>query len=215
MSRVRQGWLGGTFDPIHCGHLDVARAAHLALSLDTVHLVPARVPPHRLAPHAPAEHRLAMVTLAAKSDDWLRVSDIEMRAEAPSYTADTLDRLAASGTALDTLHVITGADAFAGILSWKDAEILLSRCHFVVVSRPGHPAPALRQALPSLAARMRHPDDYDDRLQPSIFLVDAPTAPVSSTRIRALASAGSSLASLVPPTVAEYIDKTALYRGVA
>ena len=215
MSRVRQGWLGGTFDPIHCGHLDVARAAHDALALDPVHLVPARVPPHRLAPHATAEHRLAMVGLAAQSADWLRVSDIEMTSDAPSYTADTLDRLAASGTPLDTLHVITGADAFAGILSWKDAEHVLSRCHFVVVSRPGHPAPRLRQALPSLAARMRHPGDYDDRLQPSIFLVDAPTAPVSSTKVRMLASAGSSLAGLVPPAVAEYIDRNALYRGVA
>lgn len=215
MSRVRQGWLGGTFDPIHCGHLDVARAAHHALSLDTVHLVPARVPPHRLAPHASAEHRLAMVTLAAKSADWLRVSDLEMASDAPSYTVDTLDRLSAGGTALDTLHVITGADAFAGILSWKDAEDLLSRCHFVVVSRPGHPAPSLRQTLPALAARMRQPGDYDDRLQPSIFLVDAPTAPVSSTKIRALASTGSSLAGLVPQAVAEYIDRNALYRGVA
>lgn len=215
MSRVRQGWLGGTFDPIHCGHLDVARAAHDALSLETVHLVPARVPPHRLAPQATAAHRRAMVALAAKSAAWLRVSDIEMTADTPSYTVDTLDRLAASGTPLDTLHVITGADAFAGILSWKAAETLLSRCHFVVVSRPGHPAPGLRQTLPALAARMRDPGDYDDRLQPSIFLVDAPTAPVSSTKIRALASAGSSLAGLVPPAVAEYIDRNALYRGVA
>jgi nicotinate-nucleotide adenylyltransferase len=215
VSRVRQGWLGGTFDPIHCGHLDVARAARHALSLETVHLVPARVPPHRMAPQATAEHRMAMVTLAARSADWLRVSDIEMAAEAPSYTVDTLDRLAAGGTALDTLHVITGADAFADILSWKDAENLLNRCHFVVVSRPGHPAPGLRLMLPTLAARMLNPGDYDDQRQPSIFLVDAPTAPVSSTKIRALASGGSSLAGLVPPAVAEYIDRNALYRGVA
>jgi len=215
VSLVRQGWLGGTFDPIHCGHLDVARVAREAMALDIVHLVPARVPPHRSAPHATPSHRLAMVTLAAKAHAWLRVSDIEMAATTPSYTVDTLDRLATQGVSLGALYVVTGADAFAGILSWKDADRLLTRCHFVVVSRPGHPAPALRLALPTLAVRMRNPGEDDQQVQPSIFLVDAPTAPVSSTEVRAVASAGSSLEGLVPTTVAEYIERNDLYRGVA
>jgi nicotinate-nucleotide adenylyltransferase len=100
VSRARVGWLGGTFDPIHGGHLDVAIAARSALALDYVYLVPAHVPPHRGAPLASAAHRLAMVNLAAETEEWLRVSDIELTAPGPSYTVDTLDRLAAQGMAL-------------------------------------------------------------------------------------------------------------------
>ena len=212
---IRLGWLGGTFDPIHDGHLDVARAARRALTLGEVHLVPARVPPHRAPPHASAEHRLAMVTLAAAMHDWLRVSTLELDSDNPAYTTDTLDRLAANGVDLRTLHVITGADAFAGILTWQRAMQLLDRCHFVVVSRPGHAAPDLRRALPALASRMIDTNGCVPPAQPSIFLVDAPTAPVSSTEVRARAATGHSLEGLVPPTVATYIERHGLYRGVA
>lgn len=212
---VRLGWLGGTFDPIHDGHLDVARAARRVLTLNEVHLVPARQPPHRAAPQASTEHRLAMVTLASALHDWLRVSTVELDSDGPSYTTDTLDRLTESGVDLRTLHVITGADAFAGILTWKRAMPLLDRCHFVVVSRPGHPAAALRRVLPGLASRMIDTDGCVLPAQPSIFLVDAPTAPVSSTEVRARAAAGLSLEGLVPPTVATYIEQHELYRGVA
>jgi nicotinate-nucleotide adenylyltransferase len=215
VSDARLGWLGGTFDPIHCGHLDVAIAARAALKLDEVYLVPARVPSHRGAPVASADDRLAMVTLAAETRDWLRVSEIELQAPGPSYTMDTLDRLEARGTNLALLHVITGADAFAEILTWKGVPQLLDRCPFVVVSRPGHPAPALRQALPTLAHRMVDAIDGDFAARPSIFLVDAPTAPVASTDVRARASSRSSLKGLVPETVASYINRHELYQGVA
>lgn len=215
MSLGRTGWLGGTFDPIHCGHLDVAGAARAALTLDTVYLVPARVPPHRASPLASSEHRLAMVKLAAATQDWLRVSDIEMAAPGPSYTIDTLDRLDAQGLDLQALHVITGADAFAEIFTWKGAPGLLDRCHFIVVSRPGHPAPALRAALPDLADRMVDASECDFAARPSIFLVDAPTAPVTATEVRARAASGSSLEGLVPEAVASYINRHRLYQGVA
>jgi len=212
---VRLGWLGGTFDPIHCGHLDVASAAHTAMKLDHVYLVPARVPPHRAAPQASGEHRLAMATLAAETQDWLRVSDIELTRTEPSFTVDTLDRLEAQGVTMAALHVITGADAFAEILTWKGAPGLLDRCPFVVVSRPGHPAPALREALPSLASRMVDAGECDFTTQPSIFLVDVPTAPVTATAVRAKAAAHTSLEGLVPRAVASYINRHELYQGVA
>ena len=215
MSGARLGWLGGTFDPIHCGHLDVAVAARTALKLDHVYLVPARVPPHRGAPVASTADRLAMVMLAARTHDWLCVSEIELTGSGPSYTTDTLDRLEAQGTDLPSLHVITGADAFAEILTWKGVPALLDRCPFVVVSRPGFPAPALRRALPALAHRMLDANDCDLTTRPSIFLVDAPTAPVTSTEIRARASSGESLEGLVPATVASYINRHELYQGVA
>jgi nicotinate-nucleotide adenylyltransferase len=213
--RPRLGWLGGTFDPIHCGHLDVARAAHTALALGTVRLVPTRVPPHRSAAHAPPKHRWAMVTLAAQAHDWLGVSDDELQADGPSYTIHTLNRLEEQGMDLGGLHVITGADAFATILDWKDATQLIDRCHFVVVSRPGHQAQALRQTLPMLATRMLDAKSYVEASTPSIFLVDTPTAPVSSTEIRNRVAAGQSLDGLVPEAIATYIDTHGLYRGEA
>jgi nicotinate-nucleotide adenylyltransferase len=207
--------MGGTFDPIHFGHLDVTVAARAALELDEVYLVPARVPPHRSSPVASAAHRLAMVTLAAAAHDWLRVSDIELAESGPSYTTDTLDRLEAQGTHLASLHVITGADAFAEILTWKGVPHLLDRCPFIVVSRPGFPAPALRRVLPALAHRMIDANGNDKAARPGIFLVDAPTAPVTATDVRARAAAGTSLEGLVPATVASYINRHELYQGVA
>lgn len=207
--------MGGTFDPIHCGHLDVAIAARAAFKLDEVYLVPARVPPHRSAPVASAADRLAMVTLAAGAHDWLRVSEIELAESGPSYTMDTLDRLEAQGTNLEKLHVITGADAFAEILTWKGVPELLNRCSFVVVSRSGFPAPALRRVLPALAHRMVDAKDWDLAARPGIFLLDAPTARVTASEVRAKASSGTSLEGLVPATVASYINRHELYQGVA
>jgi nicotinate-nucleotide adenylyltransferase len=214
VSLARVGWLGGTFDPIHDGHLDVAGAARSALGLHSVYLVPAHTSPHRAAPRASSAHRLAMVNLAASTQDWLRVSAIELAAPGPSYTTDTLDRLEAQGMSLQSFHVITGADAFAEILTWKGSPALLDRCHFIVVSRPGHPAPELRQVLPGLAHRMIEPE-CDLAAQPSIFLVDAPTAPVTATEVRARAKSGSSLKGLVPEAVASYINRHELYQGEA
>lgn len=212
-----RGWLGGTFDPIHEGHLDVARAARAALRLPRVTLVPARVPPHRAQPTASPEHRLAMTRLAADGTPWLDVSTFELDAEGPSYTATTLDRLEAEGVDLAGLVVITGADAFAGIQSWHRSGEVLTRVAFAVVSRPGHPVADVPGQLPSLAGAMHMvgPDGLPSgwsSSRPAIALIDAPTAPVSSTRIRAALAAGQSLQGLVPPPVAEYISRHGLYK---
>ena len=144
------GLLGGTFDPVHCGHLDVARAARDALGLDEVWLVPARVPPHRTAPHASASHRFAMTALAVADDQRLLVSDLEMESQGPSYTIDTHERLERSGVDASQICFVTGADAFRDIGSWKSHEELLARCRFAVVSRPGLSALALQELLPGL-----------------------------------------------------------------
>jgi len=209
----RQGWFGGTFDPIHAGHVDVARAARTALDLERLHLAPAGVPPHRGRPVASADHRFRMATLAAAPYDWMVVSTIELAAQEPSYTMDTLDRLADRGMDLRTLYIITGADAFADILTWKDAMALLDRCAFIVVSRPGHPAPALRDLLPTLAGRMWNADAAETAPHPSILLVDAATAPVTSTDVRARVADGRPIAGLVPDSVADYIRTNSLYQG--
>lgn len=207
---MRLGLLGGTFDPIHVGHLDVARAACRALSLDRILLLPSHVPPHRGAPHASPSHRFAMAVLATQDLSWLEVSDLELLDTAPSFTATTLDRLEAAGRDTRRLFFVTGADAFHEIRTWKDYPDLLDRCHFIVVSRPDWPAGALRSALPELAARLCDaPCEIPAR--PSIFLVDAPTAPVSSTDIRRRIAEGLEIRGLVPPAVEAHILKHRLY----
>ncbi len=209
---TRVGVLGGTFDPIHVGHLDVADAAARALQLDRVLLMPANVPPHRPPPHASAPHRFAMCALAIASRPGLALLDVEMLSDGPSFTSATLDRLAALGADTRGLFVITGADAFREIETWKDFPALLERSQFVVVSRPECPASTLRTALPGLAARMVPASpELSPREAPRIVLVDAPTAPVSSTEIRRRVAQGNRLDGLVPPAVAAYIERHRLY----
>jgi nicotinate-nucleotide adenylyltransferase len=208
---TRRGYFGGTFDPVHAGHLDVAHAARQALGLDEVVFVPAGVPPHRAMPRASAAHRFAMVALALQSQEKLSVSDLEMLETGPSYTTVTLDRLAARGIDLAPLFLVLGADAFRDIATWKDYPGLLDRCHFAVVSRPEVPVSGLRASVPAFASRMI---DAPGRVpaSPSIVLVDAPTSPVSSTDVRRRVAAGESIAGLVPAAVAEHIERHRLYR---
>ena len=212
----RLGVLGGTFDPIHLGHLDAARAARRALDLDDVLLMPARVPPHKAAaPLASPWHRFAMAALAASDQPDLRVSDIELQEAGPSYTARTLDRLAQAGYRPGQIFFISGTDAFAEITAWRDYPDLLDRSHFVVVSRPGNAADHMPRRLPDLAARMRSPQGADttagDADPTGIWLVAAPTRDVSSTSVRACVGRGQAVDRLVPPAVATHIARHDLY----
>jgi len=198
------GLLGGTFDPVHLGHLDVAHAALEALSLERVIFIPAHVPPHRAVPAASGADRLAMVKLAIDGEPRFETSTIELDAAGPSYTSVTIDRFLANGHAKADLCFVAGADAFSSVASWHDYPALLDRCHFAVVSRPGFPASEIPKQIPGLAEHMT-----------GIFLIDAPTAPVSSTGVRACISRGAPLAGLVPDAVAEYIGAHRLYRPEA
>jgi nicotinate-nucleotide adenylyltransferase len=222
----RLGVLGGTFDPIHQGHLDAATAAAEALRLSSVLLVPAGTPPHRAdAPVASSWHRFAMAALAAAMRPELKVSDIELRRGGPSYTAGTLAALHREGWGPLQLFFITGADAFAEIASWHDYPTVLNGARFVVVTRPGVPAASLRQVLPDLAERMLEvrpgsgaaPAPARQPCLPAVFLVDAPTADVSSSDIRQRLASGRPIAGLVPPAVEAHILRHDLYRprGIA
>ena len=204
------GLFGGTFDPIHRGHLDGAQAARRALGLHDVWIVPARLPPHRGRPSASAAHRFAMAALAIADEPGLVLSDLEMDTDGPSYTADTLDRLRARGIDTQALCFIIGADAFLEIRSWKDYPRLLDRCHFAVVSRPGVSVLTLPSVLAELAGRMG-PASPPVGADPRILLVDAPTSPVSSTDVRRAIAGGEPLTGLVPPAVAAYIERHGLY----
>src|SRR5262249_45270832 len=185
--RSRIGILGGTLDPIHCGHLAAAVAARDAFDLPRVFVVPSHGPPHRPGqPFASPYHPFAMAALAVSGGPGLRAggdglrgleaSDDELRAEGPSYTADTLERLQARGHRPSEIFFITGADAFADIATWKRYPGVLDLAHFIVVSRPGHEIDALAERLPDLGSRMR-PAAAPARTGGGtlIFLLQAPT----------------------------------------
>jgi len=208
----RVGILGGTLDPIHVGHIEMGLAAREALALDAVLIMPARVPPHRhQRPSASIFHRFAMAALAVSTHERFTVSDEELCADGPSYTALTFERLAARGLAAARTFFILGADAFAEIDTWYRYPAVLDLAHFVVVSRPGMPADRLSQRLPHLRERLRAPAPDVTPVEPSVFLVDARTPDVSSTVIRSRLRAGDSISGLVPSAVEGHILRHRLY----
>jgi nicotinate-nucleotide adenylyltransferase len=194
---MRTGILGGTFDPIHLGHLEAAEAARQTLQLDTVLLVPSRTPPHRSAePRASVFHRFAMTALSAGERRML-ASDLELRREGPSYTALTLEALHRDGYAPSQLFFITGSDAFAEIPTWYDYPRLFELSNFAVVSRPGYAIVTPRSPMTNSST--------------SVFVVEASTPNVSSTEIRRRVAAGESIRDLVAPSVADHIERHRLY----
>jgi nicotinate-nucleotide adenylyltransferase len=212
MSR-RVGILGGTFDPIHTGHLDLGIVAQTLLTLTRVYVIPARVPPHRPQPIASSYHRFAMVALAVANRRGWRASDLELQsAEQPSYTTMTLQKLQEQGFAPSELFFIIGADAFADIETWHDYPTILDRSHFAVVSRPGCSVEDLPRLLPSLRRRMiRPPVGAIDERDPAIILIDERTADVSSTAIRERRASGESISGLVDLGVEQHIEQHGLY----
>jgi nicotinate-nucleotide adenylyltransferase len=198
---MRTGILGGTFDPIHLGHLEAAEAARRALQLDRVMLLPSRVPPHRsVEPRASVYHRFAMAALAA-ADRGMLVSDLELRREGPSYTALTLEALHREGYTPSELFFITGSDAFAEISTWHDYPRVLALGNFAVVSRPGHASVIPPSPMNSFST--------------SVIAVEADTPDISSTEIRRRVAAGLPIDQLVGRAVADHIGRHHLYAPVA
>lgn len=210
----RVGILGGTFDPIHVGHLDLAAAAHSALALTSMILMPSHVPPHRPAPKASAFHRFAMVALAIANRPQWQASDMELQEAAHSYTSVTLQRLHGLGFEPEELFFTIGADAFKEISSWKDFPAILDKAHFCVVARPGFALDAALTAQPDLAARVQVTPVHGRPKQTSIVMVDARTSDVSATAVRARLAAGQPVEGLVPDAVARHIAQNGLYRAV-
>ena len=211
----RVGVIGGTFDPIHLGHLDAAEAAARHLALDEMVFIPSHDPPHRrTGPRASALHRFAMVALAVSGRARYRVSDDEMRRGGRSYTADSLRRLHAAGWRPSQIFFILGADAFAEIATWHGFPAVLDDAHFVVVARPGATLADGMARTPSLASRVREPAAPASNETTSIVFVEARTRDVSSTAIRARIARGESIDNLVPPAVANHIAANGLYTTV-
>jgi len=214
----RVGLLGGTFDPIHNGHVAAARAAQRALALDTVRFIPSARPPHRTdSPRVSEYHRVEMIRLAladANAGDhtpW-EVSDLELRRDGPSYTYDTLSALHAEGLTPLQIFFIIGADAFAEIATWHRYPAVLDAAHFAVVTRPGITLESLRGRVPALADRMVEPSALADSSQSRVVLIESSTPDVSSTDIRSRAARAEPLDGLVTLSVAAYIAQHSLYR---
>ena len=205
------GVLGGTFDPIHNGHIAAGVRAQAALGLAQVLVVPSRMPPHRSAGASP-EDRLAMVSMAAAEQQGWTGSDIELKRNGPSYTFDTLTALRATST--QQLFFVIGADAFAEIATWSRYPAVLDLAHFAVVARPGTTLDSLQKRLPDLAERMTTPDVFKSKAASArlaVILIQAETPDVSSTTIRRRVCAGESISELVPASVASYISTHRLY----
>lgn len=209
----RLGVLGGTFDPVHFGHLDAAGAARAALELHDLLFVPSHDPPHRpIDPHATAFHRLALVALAINGIDGYRVSDMELRREGSSYTSDTLRALHAAGWAPAQIFFILGADAFAEIATWHEFPAVLDGAHFAIVTRPGMTIEAALARTPALRSRTRPASAPPGAAgQTGICLVEAATRDVSSTLVRRRLAARQPIDDLVPPAVARHIAAHHLY----
>jgi len=212
----RIGVLGGTFDPIHFGHLDAAEAARTALALDEVLLLPSHDPPHRRSdPLASAFHRFALVALAITDLPGYRVSDMELTRPGHSYTADSLRALHATGLQPSQIFFILGTDAFAEIATWREFPQVLGSAHFVVIARPGTTLDAAAARTPELHGQLHRAGDampQDGKTR--IILVEARTRDISSTIIRARLAARQPIEDLVPATVARHIVMHHLYGRV-
>jgi nicotinate-nucleotide adenylyltransferase len=196
----RVGIFGGTFDPVHIGHLIIAEEARVRLALETVFWVPARISPHKMcdAP-ASAAHRLRMVEMAVASNAHFDVSTMEIEREGPSYTVDTLqayrERL---GPEVD-LYFVMGMDSLEGFGRWREPERILSLCRLVVASRPGHP--------PNLSEVEGQVPGLRERLD----ILDGVDIGISSTALRARVREGLPIRYQVPEAVRAYIAREGLY----
>jgi nicotinate-nucleotide adenylyltransferase len=207
------GLLGGTFDPVHEGHLDAAGAARVALGLDSVTFVPAHDPRHRRAPQASVFHRFAMLALAVDERPGYRLSDVELTREGASYTIDTLRSLHAQGWEPSQLFFILGADAFADIATWHHFPAVLDAANFAVLARPGTTLDAAIARTPAVRDRVRT-DVAARQGDTGVILVQARTRDISSTRVRARCAAGEPIGDLVPAAVARHISAHGLYQRV-
>ncbi len=214
------GILGGTFNPVHYGHLRIAEELADALELDEVRLMPANLPPLRDAPDVSGAVRLHMVRLAIAGNTRLEADDSEVSKTSLCYTVDTLATLREALGPQRPLVLLIGADAFARLHRWHRWRDLFSLAHFAVAERGGHPSIAGAPLDPALAAELatrRVGDPAQLRAAPagSIYLAPTSVLQISATRIRALVARGASARYLLPQPVLDYIHAQGLYRPPA
>jgi len=226
---MKIGLFGGTFDPIHRGHVNVARAAVNAFALKQVRFIPADIPPHKQkSPITSFYHRYAMVSLALAGEkdmipSLVEAPDPDAKAERkPSYSLETVRRVKKSLGKSDHLYFLIGMDAFKDIAKWYKAEELLAECDFIVAARPGFSLADVASSLPpklrpaANVTKLFRKEKLEGPLVLSgvtLHLLSETHENVSATQIRAAAEKGAALKRLVPEAVADYIQKERLYKG--
>jgi nicotinate-nucleotide adenylyltransferase len=194
---MRIGILGGTFDPIHWGHLLIAEGVREKFALDEVLFIPASWPPHKVKGRVTeAVHRYKMALLATQNNPHFSVSAVEMNRPGKSYTIETVKELKEKYEEAE-IYFIVGLDSALEIFTWKDPEKLLRLCRFISVQRPFS----------------RELEKLDKRYRERIEIVEVPTLPISSTEIRERVKEGRSIKYLVPEAVEKYICKNKLYKS--
>ncbi len=221
MKPRRIGLLGGTFNPVHLGHLHIAGEVLKGLQLDLILFIPSGIPPHKENRGIPSpRHRMAMLRLAVSGTSQFKPCDVEIKKTGPSYTIDTLEALKVEYSD-DDLFFIIGMDAFAQIQSWKEPERLLTLCNFAILSRPGHPFEALpkfgpflrinRAALRELDRESRSSYRFETPSKTRMHFLSIPPTEVSATEIRALIKAGKETKKRLPQSVMSYIIENKIY----
>jgi len=215
---MRIGLFGGSFNPIHLGHLRAAEEDREALALDLIYFIPAAMPPHK--PHgglAPAEHRLQMVRLATAGNRYFMVSDVEIRRPGQSYTVDTVRHFLNALTGPAELNLIMGADQFAELATWKEANELVRLCNLAVHKRhtaEGELETPIPLATIDYFGYSRAQDYYVHPSGHTLTFVATTFLPISATLVRQNVVARKSVCYLVADDVAEYIQQHALYSSL-
>ena len=197
------GVFGGTFDPIHFGHLTAAQAMRSALDFAKILFVPAGQPWLKIGlPISAARHRLDMLRLAVSDERYFEISTVEVDRTGPSYAVDTIDILQRELGSEAKLSFLLGSDALLDLPRWKDPSRLIQICQLVAFSRPGFAVPSLDGLEAAIAGISRH-----------ITFVEVPQVDISASEIRRLVALGASIGHLVPQAVEMYIIKNGLYRS--
>jgi nicotinate-nucleotide adenylyltransferase len=203
---VRIGLFGGSFNPVHVGHLIASRAVAEQLRLDAIYLIPAALPPHRMPKNlAPAEHRLEMLRLAVQGEPLFEVSDYEIRRPGPSYTILTVEEFRRRLGEAAELFWILGADSLAELANWYEATRLVELCRVVTAARPGWDQPDLSGLV------QRFSPVQVEHIKAGVLLT--PRIDISASEIRRRVAEGLSIRYLVPQMVADYIARNNLYRS--
>ncbi len=225
LRNVRIGVLGGTFNPIHLGHLHIAKSIQKIFSLSQVHFVVATTPPHKHPEDlVPFTHRYAMVSLAVAGSSSFIPSMIELEPQASPFSVDTMSKLACYVTRDESdLYFIGGGDSLAEVKTWRESEKLLTSYNFIFAVRPGTGVASPGNMVPEKAAarmcnligseqaQIRKEVAAEKADETRIYIVDVDAPDISATQVRTLVSSGKSVRHMVPRTVCEYIDKLHLY----
>src|SRR6185369_2902894 len=217
-AKRRIGLYGGTFDPVHQGHLDVARRVGKLFEIDEILFVPAQQAPHKLGrPVTAAIHRYAMLVLATADDARLRISTFELDAPDRRYTVDTLKHFQET-LVDDDLYFIMGADSWADIETWRNWQELLAMTNHIVVTRPGYAVDIEDSPFVNRIVDTRGKSDVPavaNGETPQIFITDVVMEDIAATEIRDLSRAGkfAELRGVVPGVVIEYLKKYQIYRN--